>query len=98
MILRAWLSVPVLFVLILARSHGAEYVQTGTPPDAIFYNGHFVTVSSSSPAAQAVAVSNGKFVAVGSNDAVQRMAGPSTRRVDLQGRIVVPGLEDDHFH
>jgi predicted amidohydrolase YtcJ len=98
MIRRAWLSVPVLFVLILARSHGAESVQTTTPPDAIFYNGHFITVGTSLPTAQAVAVSNGKFAAVGSNDAVQRMAGPSTRRVDLQGRTVVPGLEDDHFH
>src|SRR5215475_3290601 len=71
--------------------------QTGTPADAIFYNGHFITMGSDPTTAQAVAVLNGKYVVVGTNDAVQRSAGPKTLKVDLKGRTAVPGLADDHF-
>ena len=72
--------------------------QAALQPDAIFYNGHIVTMNAVAPTAQALAVSNGRFVAVGSSNAIERMAGPNTRRVDLHGRTVVPGLADDHFH
>ncbi len=72
--------------------------QGGNPPETIFYNGHFLTVNSAAPNAQAVAVMNGRFTAVGTNDAVRKLAGPNTRQVDLHGRTVLPGLADDHFH
>ena len=72
--------------------------QAPPQPDAIFYDGHFVTMNAVAPTAQALAVSNGKFVAVGSSNAIERMAGPNTRRVNLHGRTVAPGLADDHFH
>jgi predicted amidohydrolase YtcJ len=88
----------VVVLLTFVRYHGAEPAQTRTPPESIFYNGHVVTVNPTAPTAQAVAIANGRFVAVGTNEAVQRIAGPNTRRVDLQGRTVIPGLADDHFH
>ena len=47
---------------------------------------------------EAVAVRDGKFLAVGASDYIQRMAGPETREIDLNGRSVVPGLYDTHLH
>src|SRR5437870_4537239 len=76
----------------------AEPRQNATPPDTVFYNGHVITVNSAAPTAEAVAVTNAKFSAVGTNDAVRKLAGPNTRQVDLHGRTVLPGLADDHFH
>jgi predicted amidohydrolase YtcJ len=67
-------------------------------PDLIFSNGKIITVDSTFSIAQAVAVRGDRIVAVGSNQDVTRLAGPNTRRVDLQGRAMVPGLIDNHAH
>ncbi|SUA44081.1 N-substituted formamide deformylase precursor [Neisseria zoodegmatis] len=69
-----------------------------TQIDTIFYNGEFTTLDRSKPVAQAVAVAAGKFAAVGSNSEILAMAGENTRRIDLQGRSVLPGLFDNHTH
>lgn len=69
-----------------------------TQIDTIFYNGEFTTLDRSKPVAQAVAVADGKFAAVGSNSEILAMAGDNTRRIDLQGRSVLPGLFDNHTH
>ena len=76
---------------ILTPSFAAE-------ADAIYYNGKFVTLSKSAPIAEAVAILNGRFVAVGSNSEVMQHAGPSTQRIDLKGKTVLPGLNDSHTH
>jgi predicted amidohydrolase YtcJ len=72
--------------------------QSPPPADTILVNGHVVTVDARFSIAEAVAISGGKFTAVGSNTAVRRMAGPSTTIVDLRGQTVIPGLADDHLH
>lgn len=66
--------------------------------DTIFYNGDITTLDKSKPVAQAVAIADGKFAAVGSNSEILAMAGENTRRIDLQGRSVLPGLFDNHTH
>lgn len=66
--------------------------------DTIFYNGDITTLDKSKPVAQAVAIADGKFAAVGSNSEILAMAGDNTRRIDLQGRSVLPGLFDNHTH
>jgi predicted amidohydrolase YtcJ len=48
--------------------------------------------------AQAIAVSGGKIIAVGSNDEVQKLKGPKTQVVDLGGHFVMPGFNDAHVH
>lgn len=69
-----------------------------TPPDLIFHSGKIVTVDEQFSIAEALAVEGGRIVAVGSNAAVQALAGPLTRSIDLQGRTVLPGLIDTHTH
>src|SRR5262245_27924777 len=68
------------------------------PPDIILTNGKIITVDDQFSIAQAAAVRGDRFVAVGSNQDITRLAGPGTRRVDLRGRSVVPGLIDNHAH
>ncbi len=67
-------------------------------PDMIFYNGKIVTVDTAFHIQQAFALKGEQFLAVGSNAAMRRMAGPKTRQIDLHGSTVIPGLMDDHNH
>ena len=73
------------------------YWQRG-PADLVLRNGHVVTVDPARPEAQAVAVSAGKILAVGSDRAIQRYIGPRTRVIDLKGRLLIPGFIDAHAH
>jgi predicted amidohydrolase YtcJ len=66
--------------------------------DVIYYNGKIVTMWAAHPTAEAVAIRGNRLLAVGSNAEVLRSAGPATRRVDLAGKCVLPGLEDSHTH
>jgi predicted amidohydrolase YtcJ len=67
-------------------------------PDTILVNGKIVTIDPASSTREALAIRDGRIVAVDSNAAIQKLAGPRTRRIDLQGRTVVPGLIDSHMH
>jgi len=69
-----------------------------TSPDLILRNGRFTTLDRSNPNAQAVAVTEGRFSAVGTETEVMALAGPNTKVVDLKGRRVLPGLIDNHLH
>ncbi len=67
-------------------------------PDTLMVNGKVVTVDSQFSIRQAIAIRDGKIVAVGSTAEMQKLAGPATRVIDLQGRTVIPGLIDSHLH
>jgi hypothetical protein len=67
-------------------------------PDAVYLNGRIVTVDPRFPIAEAMAVSSGRFTAVGRNREIRSLAGPATRVIDLHGKTVVPGFEDSHLH
>jgi len=67
-------------------------------PDLILYNGRFTTLDRSNPVAAAVAIKDGRFMAVGADKDVAPLAGPSTKVVDLKGRAALPGLIDNHLH
>jgi predicted amidohydrolase YtcJ len=66
--------------------------------DLVLYHGIVLTVDASDRVAQAVAVAGQRIIAVGSDAEVLRFAGPKTKRIDLQGRTVTPGLLDAHAH
>src|SRR5262245_33773327 len=67
-------------------------------PDLILHSGQVTTLDRSNPMASAVAIKDGRFVAVGSDADVMPLAGPQTQLVDLKGRRVLPGLIDNHLH
>ncbi|QIL69071.1 amidohydrolase [Diaphorobacter sp. HDW4B] len=71
---------------------------SNTQPDIIFHNARITTLDRSNPVATAVAIKDGKFVAVGSDEEVLLLAESGTRKVDLKGRSVLPGLTDNHTH
>jgi len=66
--------------------------------DLILHRGRFTTLDPSNPDATAVAITNGCFTAVGRDNDVMRLAGPSTRVIDFKGRRALPGLIDNHLH
>jgi predicted amidohydrolase YtcJ len=61
-------------------------------------NGKIVTVDARSSVAQALAVHDGKIMALGKSADIRKLAGAATRVVDLGGRTVIPGLIDSHLH
>jgi predicted amidohydrolase YtcJ len=66
--------------------------------DVVLLNGRVLTVDATDSIAQAVAVLNGKILAVGSDAAIRPLAGDGTTVIDLGGRTLTPGLIDSHAH
>jgi len=66
--------------------------------DLILFNGQFHTVDREKPLASAVAVKDGRFVAVGNDAEAMALKGSATQVVDMKGRCVIPGLNDSHLH
>ncbi len=66
--------------------------------DLILYNGDIRTQNPADPKAKAVAISEGRILALGDNRKVKALAGAGTDLVDLQGRLCLPGFIDSHFH
>ena len=85
-----------LLSLMLLLSFTAVAAQQSA--DLILHNGVIYTVDKNNSTVQAVAIKDGKFVAVGSNAEAMKLRGPSTRVIDLRGRFVVPGFNDNHVH
>jgi hypothetical protein len=79
----------LLFALLLSAA---------APADLIIRDAHIVTVDPKFSTAQAAAIRNGRFIAVGRDAEVMRSAGPNTRVVDLHGKTVLPGFNDTHVH
>jgi predicted amidohydrolase YtcJ len=68
------------------------------PADLVLTNGKVVTVDARIPEGRAVAVHDGRIVAVGSEKAVQRYVGDTTQVIDLKGALAIPGFIDSHGH
>src|SRR5437762_4920423 len=67
-------------------------------PELILMNGRIATVDHSRPFAEAVAIHQSRFIAVGSNEEIMRLRASNTETIDLGGRTVIPGLNDSHMH
>jgi len=67
-------------------------------PDTTLINGKIIMVDPSDTIAEAVAIKEGKIIAVGSNKRIQKMIGSKTKVVDLKGFTATPGLIDSHCH
>ena len=100
----------LLALLWLAPSLHAQQTAQNVPPelisypDTILYNGKIATMNDSSLTSalgrtvQALAIRGDRVQFIGTNDEILRYAGPSTRRIDLKGRTVLPGLINSHSH
>jgi predicted amidohydrolase YtcJ len=87
----------VIVALIVCGLSGVVPAQAQSP-DIVLVNGKVVTVDSQFSIRQAIAIRDGKILATGSTTDVQKLAGPTARVIDLQGRTVIPGLIDSHLH
>lgn len=67
-------------------------------PDVILHNARIWTGDAAQVSAEAIAIRGDRIVAVGTNAEVLALAGDSTRVEDLQGRRVIPGMHDAHWH
>ena len=81
-----------LATLLLGSALAAETA------DKIYHNGTILTVNDALPTAEAVAVKNGKILAVGAKDEVLKSKGDATTLVDLGGKTMLPGFVDSHGH
>ena len=94
LIVRNWFAA-TLGVVLMAAGASAASAQVA---DTVLFNGKVLTVDQQFSTRSAVAVREGRIMAVGSDADVRKLAGPSTRTIDLQGRTVIPGLIDSHMH
>ncbi len=67
-------------------------------PDLILHNAKIFTASNDPQWAEAVALVGDRIVEVGASEAILRSAGPRTRVIDAEGRVMVPGFNDAHYH
>src|SRR5260370_17690810 len=86
-ILRFFLSLCVGLSILLAQ-----------PADLVLRNAKLITLESSPPQAQALAARGGKITAIGTNRQMQAFIGPSTKVIDLSGRLAIPGFIEGHGH
>jgi predicted amidohydrolase YtcJ len=68
------------------------------PADLVLRNGKLITLEEGAPSAQALAARGGKIAAIGTNQQMQSYIGPSTKVIDLGGRLAIPGFIEGHGH
>ena len=103
---KSFLLAGVLLISGVVHAQGSGNIPTQLIAwaDTILINGQIVSMDDHSmntnlgTTAEAMAVRDGKVLALGSNAEIQAMAGPNTDRIDLEGRTVVPGIIDTHSH
>ncbi len=96
--MQAEASQPVVAAPKLQPAVSVAPTATGPYADTILVNGKVTVMDAADTIAQAVALKDGRIAAVGSDQSVRAMAGPSTQTVDVRGRVVTPGLIDPHNH
>jgi hypothetical protein len=95
-----WVIVCLTFVLAIAASstYATGFKKDCDSADMVLINGKILTVDKNFAVAQAVAVKDGRFLMVGSNHQVKHLIGRKTKVIDLQGKTVLPGINDSHSH
>ena len=86
------------FMLVSLLVIGIAVPAWAQSPDTILVNGKILTVDAQSSVREALAVRDGRIVALGTSAEIRKLAGPQSRVIDLQGRTVIPGLIDSHLH
>ena len=92
MIRRVW-AAHILALTILTSA-----CRQNSAPDLVLWNGTIFTADARRPRVQALAIRGERILAVGSSAEMRALAGSKTRLIDLQQRVVIPGLNDAHYH
>jgi predicted amidohydrolase YtcJ len=90
-------GVPAIFLVLCSCSFKSNAAAT-LEPDAVLLNGKIITVDPKDSTAEAVAIKDGKIVAIGSNAEIKKLIGSHVRVIDLNGSTATPGLIDSHCH
>src|SRR3990170_4464483 len=92
-----WLLLIVIFWCFCFQccAHQGLYA---TPADVALHNGAVYTMAATRAWAEAVAIENGRIVYVGDETGIKPWIGSHTARIDLQGKMVLPGFHDSHVH
>ena len=69
-----------------------------TKADTVIKNANIITMDANRPRVQALAMSNGRFIGLGSNEDVEGLIGPNVKVMDLRDKTVLPGFIDGHIH
>jgi len=88
-------TILLLILLLTMQPHTACFAQSA---DIILYNGKIFTSDENAPFVEALAIKGNKILKVGMNASVQRLASRKTKKINLQGKTVVPGFNDAHDH
>jgi len=84
--------------VFLAAAGAVALAQSNPAPDTVLVNGRIATVDDQFRMVQALAIAGGRITATGTSAEIRKLAGASTRVIDLAGRTVIPGLIDNHSH
>ena len=90
----AWRTAVPCALLLMTAACGP----TVGPAELVLHGGKIVTVDETQPEAEALAVTGGRIVAVGSNDEIDAYIGDGTEVVDLAGQTAIPGFIEGHGH
>lgn len=89
----------VVYTLAVTACHDTEIApETPFPADLLMINGYVYTSDSNQSVAEAVAVREGEIIYVGSSEQALELQGADTPIIDLNGRMMMPGLHDVHLH
>jgi predicted amidohydrolase YtcJ len=91
-----WYSLLVLSLQLTLSSPTLQSAETIA--DTVFSNGFIYTVNKSQASAQAIAISEGRIIYVGDKAGVKTFIGDKTKLIDLDGRMMMPGINDGHLH
>ncbi len=97
LLLRA-LGASLVVILSLGPAQLARSAATNPAADLVLVGGKILTVDQKFSIKEAVAIKDGKFLAVGTNTDMRPYVDPATKVIDLRGRTVLPGLIDSHIH
>lgn len=91
--MRARILLTVFAGLFLSTTAGGQQA-----PELILYHGKIFTSNAARPYVQALAIREGRIIATGDSAKIEALAGPQTKKLDLSGRTVIPGINDAHIH